>query len=238
MKKMLGIALGLAMLAPLAFGQTNVLSQNAVGYVKVKVPGNGRLNLCRLDFLPLNPAVPNTIGNIVGDQLPAGSNAFIWDPTLNGGLGGYILQNKSARSGWPTAGAPEVETGDAFWLQTPAADATSYDVYLMGEVPGANNNSETKTIAGLAGFDAVGYPYPAAIAFSNTTLQTALPSGANVFFWQVDNNPQGYAFFNKSARSGWSSAALAFVIQPGTAFWVENPGAPINWTETKPYAWP
>ena len=238
MKKLLGIACVVAVTAPLAFAQTNVLSQNAVGYVRVTVPGSGDLNLCRLDFLPLDPLVPNNVANVVGDQLPAGSSAFIWDSTLNGGVGGYVLVAKGARAGWPTtgAGAMEIDQGVAFWLKTPEADLTDYNVYLMGEVPGANNDSETKTIAGLQGLDAVGYPYPAAIAFGDTTLQTALPGGATVFFWDVD--AQGYQFFSKGARAGWTAEALDFVIEPGTSFWVQNPGAAVDWTEVKPYVWP
>ena len=234
MKKILGIACAVAMAAPLAFGQASVFSQNAVGYVRVKVPAQGELNLVRQDFLPLDPSVPPNMLNLVGDQLPTGSNAFIWDSTANEGLGGYIFEQKSARGGW--GNGTEIAPGQAFWLQTPAADPNDYFVYLMGEVPGANNDSEEVTIAGVAGFDAVGYGFPAAIAFGDTDLAEKLPTNSNVFFWNVET--QGYQFFQKQARGGWPNDALDFVIEPGTSFWVENVGAPIDWVESKPYAWP
>ena len=240
MKKILGIACAVAMAAPLAFGQASVFSQNAVGYVRVKVPGSGDLNLCRLDFLPLDPNVPNNVLNVIGDQLPVNSSVFIWDSTLNEGAGGYIPVTKGARAGWPStgAGATEIDQGVAFWLQTPASDPNDYFVYLMGEVPGANNDSESKTLAisGAGLLDAVGYPFPAAIEFGNTTLADALPANASVFFWDVDE--QEYQPFTKGARAGWSAAAESWVIEPGSSFWVQNPGAPVDWTEAKPYPWP
>lgn len=240
MKRLLGIACTVAMAAPLAFGQASVFSQNAVGYVRVNVPRGvaplGGLALVRLDFEPLDPLAPNNTINVLGDQVPTGSRVHVWRSDI-GGTGGYCSETKT-RSGWP-ASCGVIERGEAFWIEIPPAAAEpSYNVYLMGEVPGANNDSETLTINVATGIDAVGYPYPAAIAWADTTIAAPLPAGARIHFWNISGpSAQSYTSHTKT-RSGWPTAALDTIIEPGTAFWIENPGAAVDWTEAKPYAWP
>jgi hypothetical protein len=242
MKRILGLVCGIALVAPLAFGQTNVLSQNAVGYVKVTIPDGG-LALVRHDFEALDPAVSNTMKNLIGDQLPNDSVAYIWDVSS-----GYVIETKGGRSGdWPANGR-EVFRGEAFWLQVPPASGQAeWDVYLMGEVPGANNGSESSTVTGINNVDAVGYPFPAAVVWGTTSLANDLPNGSEIFFWDIDGSlganggaGQGYVSYAKGGRSGdWGTEGNNVVIEPGTAFWVlVGDSSTIDWTETKPYTWP
>ena len=233
MRRILGTALGLIMMAPLAHGQ-NVLSQNAVGYVRVTIPDGG-LALLRPDFEQIDPSVPADMFNLIGDQLPDGSLAHIWDVTTSS----YVSELKGGRSGaWPNPGR-EVARGEAFWLQVPSGSGQAeWDVYIMGEVPGTNNASESSTVTGIAGVDAVGYPFPAAVTWSNTTLSAQLPNGSAMHIWNIAT--QSYDSFTKGGRAGdWGPVGNAVVIEPGTAFWVDVADASvIDWTEVKPYDWP
>lgn len=233
MNKILGLALGVALAAPVAFGQTNVLSQNAVGYVKVTIPDGG-LALIRPDFEQLDPSVPADMNNLIGDQLPNGSQAHIWDV----GTSAYVTELKGGRAGaWPNPGRV-VERGEAFWLEIPdSSGQADWDVYIMGEVPGANNNSETSSVLAISGVDAVGYPFPAAIVWGETSLATNLPLDSLLHLWNIDT--QSYESFLKGGRGGDWGAAETKVIEPGTAFWVEvGDASVIDWTEAKPYNWP
>lgn len=238
MRNIFILALCMTIMATLSYGQTNVLSQNAVGYVKVTVPRDG-LALVRLDFLPIDPADDPIIANIIGDQLPILSKAHIWDSDAGaGGLGGYISVTKTL-SGWPTTGngATPINQGDAFWLEVPASAAEpEYDVYLMGEVPGKNNNQETNTVFGSGGVDAIGYPYPSAIAWGDTTLAPVLPPTSKLHIWDPYKDGIGGYDSRTKTISGWGTAN-DIIIEPGTAFWVETASS-FEWDEEKPYTWP
>ena len=69
MKKTIIALAVIALVAPLAFGQ-EVLSRNAVGYVKVTAP-KGKFTLVSMDFVDMGGG--KTASDILGDQLPAGS---------------------------------------------------------------------------------------------------------------------------------------------------------------------
>lgn len=228
MKKLTVLILAIALVCPLAFGQTQVLSRNAVGYVKVTVASNG-YNLVRIDFEGLGD--DTTVSNVIGEQLPNGSFVHIWDRSLKT----YVSVQKPLRGGaW---GANVLNRGDAFWLRVPGLVATSneYTVFLMGEVPDTFGGGGTSSIPNLTGIDAIGYAYPAEIRWVDTELASNAPNGAFLHVWNGSN----YLSYQKPLRGGWPSAASNVVLHPGQAFWY-RPGSSVTqtWTETKPYTWP
>jgi len=223
--KRIVVILAVLLVASAAFAQSNqVLSRNAVGYVKTSVASNG-LQLVALNFESLDGA-DVTIDELIGDQIPGGSYAFIWDSA--GGL--YQTEIKSSRSGAWSPNTNPIMPGVGFWLEVPAGvPSNSYDVYLMGEVPSSTNY--VKTIP--TSYDCVGYMYPVSTLWTNTQLAQDLVGGSFLFMW----NGTGYDTHQKSARSGaWSDPSL--VIEPGEGFWINNVGASFDWDETKPYTWP
>lgn len=225
MKKLLSLVAAALVMGTMAYGQTNVLSQNAVGYVKVTVDA-GDLALVRNDFVNIDGS-PVTIPTLLGDQVPANSVAHVWDRVG----GSYASVTKGGR-GWPAGATNELMRGDAFFLQIPAAAAeASYDVYLLGEVPA----DAEATVANIQ-VDAIGYPYPAAVNWTATTLSESMAASDTLHVW--DQATQTYVSITKGGR-GWPAAADTVVIEPGQAFWVETAAAtPADWTETKPYDWP
>ena len=225
MKKFVCLLVGVATMATVAMAQTSVLSQNAVGYVKVTIDA-GDLALVRYDFEQIDGS-DAVLSTVIGDQLPAGANAFVWDRAAKS----WSVASKGAR-GW----APDavIARGDAIFLSVPAAAALpSYDVYLMGEVPGANNESDTTVIDNVEG-DAIGFPYPAALELGAMDATTQAGTGASVFLW--DQVAQSWASpITKGAR-GWSANPT---IEPGQGFFIVTAlGTPVDVTEVKPYEWP
>lgn len=223
MKRMISLAVGSLVMATMAFGQTNVLSQNAVGYVKVTIePGD--LALLRYDFEQID-ASPSTLSNTIGDQVPNGSNAYLWDRSAKS----WVIAAKGSR-GWSPDSA--ITRGDAFFLQVPAGGATA-EVFMLGEVPGSNNGADTTVIDNVEG-DAIGFPYPAATTLSAMDIANQAASGANVYLWDQVNQAWS-APVNKGSR-GWSSDP---VIEPGQGFFITTSiGSLVDATETKPYTWP
>ena len=220
MRKALVLALGVALIAPLAFAQTNVLSQNAVGYVKRTV-NPGEFDYIQIPFVTIDGST-NKVSDVFGD-LPDGSNVLTWDP-----VGQTYIQSSKSFFGW----APDVDLvlGQGFFLQIPGTEAAPVDVYLLGEVP-SDATVDIPLVSG-GGFAAVGVPYPAALTIETSGLDAALVSGDSVLVWDIVG--QGYVQVSKSFF-GWAPANTP--LNPGDGFFVQA-AAGGTYTETKPYSWP
>ncbi|MCP5489142.1 MAG: hypothetical protein H7A43_10910 [Verrucomicrobia bacterium] len=227
MKKVTLALVGLAFAGSCAFAQTNqVLSRNAVGYVKVEVD-KGELALVRMDFENLQ-GVDNTVTNLIGDQLPSGSSVLLWDKVAQQ----YTAENK-IRSGW-SPGTNVITRGTSMFLKPSATAASNtYTVFLMGEVPD-RFTAPTTTVLGVTGLNPLGFPYPVQVAWTNTGLAKNSVSGDSLLVW--DQNIQNYVAYNRT-RSGWG-AGETLVLQPGQGFWFRNVTSTQDWSEVKPYTWP
>jgi len=235
MKKTLVAVLGMAMMAPMAWAQTNVLSQNAVGYVKITVPGNGGLVLIRHDFENIDGS-PSTIASIIGDQMADGTTVFKWDRSAGQYATGAVYTDLGPGLQFWTNDQP-IERGDAMFVVN-GAGAPATEVYLLGEVPGDNNGAATTPVANSYGF--VGYPYPAAVDFDTTDIATQAPDGAVLFRWDpITQNYISPGPVKTDLGPGlvfWTPAGT--VIAPGEAFFLDAGGATPSATETKTYAFP
>jgi len=240
MKRSIGISLGILLACgSVSFAQTNVLSQNAVGYVKVSI-NEDELEMVSYDFLDID-GNPTTISDVAGDQLPVGSRAFLWNPAGQS----FVIENfqaglKAAADAWAPDSNP-IAPGDGLFLEAATGGASaSYDVFMTGEVPGENNNSGTSTVAIADGLSLSGYPYPANVAWTSTTLAAGATVGDRFIGW--DSAGQSYDIANfqpglKAAADAWSNPGE--IIEPGNGFFYDNSsGGGYDWTELKPYAFP
>jgi len=196
----------------------DVTSVNVVGFNKIAI-GPGKLALVTLPFESFGDS---TLQDLVGDQLPVGSSAFIWDRATKS----YISAGRT-KAGWSTTDV--IYRGDGFWLKNGGV-ATNF-VSFMGEVPAEYNNAATTTIAQLTGINAVGYAYPTDVVWTNTTLSQASVVGDSLFLW--DEVAQTYQSYGKT-KAGWNTPA-GLTISAGRAFWIKTT-ATIDWTEVAPYS--
>lgn len=215
MKKMMLVMAAGAMLTAAVSQADTVTSVNVVGYYSVTIPNNGLALVTPV----LESFEPGTIGDLVGDQLPPGSDAFIWNRISDS----YIADSRG-RGGWTSTNL--ILRGDAVWLR-PTPGSGEITVTFMGEVPGSYNEADTTTVFNIAGADAVGYSYPVDILWTNTALSV---SATDLFVWDIDL--QTYVAYSKG-RGGWG-AADTLEIKAGNAFWV-NVSAPTDWEEVAPY---
>jgi hypothetical protein len=220
MKKMLLVSAASALfVAGSALAQSEtVTSVNVVGYHSVTIPNNGLALVTPV----LESFDPGTIGDLVGSQVPGGTEAFIWDRVSN-----TYITDSLGRGGWGSTNI--ILRGDAVWLKPPA-ESGDVTVTFMGEVPASYNAAGTTTVTSISGLDAVGYSYPVDVLWTNTALAAALPGGAEVFVWNLTN--QTYDTYSKG-RGGWG-VGDSLVIKAGMAFWV-NGADPTDWTEEAPY---
>lgn len=218
MKRILIIVAVVAMAASISYGQTQVLSRNAVGYVRLTA-ATGTFNFVSHNFVNIDGAAI-TVTNLLGDQVPAGSIVYLWNEATQG----YISESR-APFGW-TPGTNIIERGRGFWLKmADSAASNQYQIYLMGEVPDATNSDNA-----VIGFNMVGYPYPVETYWTNTDLAKNAAVGDIVYFW----TGSGYGSASLSPI-GWIPATN--MVTPGMGFWFKSSAA-VAWDETKPYTWP
>lgn len=220
MKKMLLVmAAGVFVAAGTAQAQSEtVTSVNVVGYYSITIPTNGLALVTPV----LESFQAGTLADLLGSQLPAGTEAFIWDRSSKG-----YISTSMGRGGWTATNI--ILRGDAVWLRPPAGTGP-HTITFMGEVPGDYNNAGTTTVDNISGIDAVGYSYPIDIDWTNTALSIAAPAASELLVWNIVT--QGYDIFSKG-RAGWSTPA-SYKIKAGQGFWIRS-ASPLNWEEVTPY---
>jgi len=255
MRKVFVLASVLALAGSLSYGQvTQVVSRNAVGYVRVDVPANG-LNLAAIPFFEVGDDGKHTVGEVMGGQLNGGftfgsaDNVLKWDKSNQA----YIIFWKSTFTGqWRQfpEGSETTNTlnpGEGFWISN--IQSTSQVVYMMGEVPDANTiPSGDADVEGVAGLTMLSYAFPTEIALTSTTLEATATKGFtfgsadNLLAWDVTN--QAYVIywisqFGGSWRKFPEGSSTTETLKPGQGlFYSRFSGGPFTWTESKPYTWP
>ncbi len=222
MKKTTAILLGTLIASSAAFAQSNVLSRNAVGYIKHSFGSGFSVIQNTFESMGAPIAISNTFAT-----LPNSSKIHLW----NGSSYQTITKNFL---GWGAAGSNTLDRGSAVWVELPLSVGTNlYDVYIMGEVPDSTTAPITE-VGATPGFNFVGFPYPVATAWSNTSFAAASPNSSKLHVW----NGSGYQTFTKNFL-GWGAGA-AYVLEPGQGFWLEWPSSAVstNLNVTKPYEWP
>ncbi len=229
MNKSLVLAAGLAILATSSFAQTQVLSRNAVGYVKIDAVRSNFYYIAN-NFFSLDGAnVPITVTNLLGQQVPAGTLVNVWDPVAQT----YRPENKIGTAWFP--GTNRLFPGRGFWIKIPNnAPSNSYAVYLMGEVPD-KNTLPTNTATVLPGFNAIANPYPTSMRFTNSVVAKSGVAGDIAIFW----NPNNQTYGGQENRIGSTWFPGTNMLIPGQGFWYKSiRSTNFTWIEPKPYTWP
>lgn len=230
MKKLLVAALGLAV-ATSAFAQTNqVLSRNAVGYIKTTTEPN-KIYLLSAPFVNIVDGTDkHSLTNLLAG-VPNGTIVSAWDDAAQT----YVSYSKSARGVWlGDAPTSKVVRGASFFVKIPATAGTN-DLYIMGEVPDATT-APTTTQSRAAGITFSSHPYPVAVSLTGTAFAVAAPNNTIVSVW--DSGAQAYVSYSKSARGVWLGDAPTATVAAGQGLIIKSAAAASNWTETKPYTWP
>jgi hypothetical protein len=224
MKKiLLASALVLAIAVSAAVAQ-EVLSQNAVGYIKVNLPANKFVSVAQ----PLNNMgkAENKFGETsVAQEAPVGTYVFFWDTTIQGWGGGL----KSAK-GWAGGQSNRVVApGEGYFLKSPK-DA---EVTITGEVP--DEPTADRVIPGNNAFGTLANPYPVDFKFGESDAAKNASVGSYVFFWDI--GIQGWGGGLKSAK-GWAGGQSNRVVQAGEGFFLKEKETVTTVTTKKPYTWP
>lgn len=205
-------------------------SSSAVGVIKKTIPANK----LALISVPLDQESDEGEGFVFQSvpaisNMPVGSIVNFWD-TQNQK---WILQTKSAKSGWGVQKNRLVAPGECFFIKNPGS--TDYELVVSGEVP---SDASISRVLPAAALQVVANPYPVPMVFTNFTFAQTLPNGSVANFWDVEN--QKWILQTKSAKSGWGVQKNR-EIAPGEGLFVKpstNVTTATTWTETRPYTWP
>ena len=235
MKKTLWIAMVGALAASvIAASAQEVLSANAVGYIKKTLPANAKLIALSA---PLDSMTESTIvfgRTSIAQEAPVGSVVYFWDPVLQVWAGGA----KSAAGGgrWAAAQSNKViASGEAFFMKGAVGDIDR-EITITGEVPA--DAALARAIPGGALLGTVGNPFPVDFKFGTSSLASNAAPGSVVYFW--DEALQTWAGGAKSAAGGgrWAAAQSNRVVLAAEGFFLKEANPGYAWTNSKPYTWP
>ena len=236
MKKTLVIAAAVAMAAcVVALAQSEVLSQNAVGYVKKTVPAAGKFAIVVHSLDSMDGGAIKFTNTSIAAELPIGSKVYFWN--VNAWDPGSLGTDKSGNRVWSgSAPTKTLVDGEAFFLQTANTQLVDVVVTIAGEVPA--DGSIGRSITGSNYFTSAGNPYPVSAVFTNTSLASNMPIGSTVYFWKTNFWDPGSLGTDKSGNRVWSGSAPGKTLEPGEGFFIKNPSNALTWTVDKPYTWP
>ena len=230
MKKTLWIAIAGALVASvLAASAQEVLSGNAVGYIKKTLPAHGKLVALSA---PLNSMTESTIvfgRTSIAAEAPVNSVVYFWDPTLQVWSGG----GKSSK-GWGGAQSNRViASGEAFFMKGDPASGSPVEITITGEVPAVPTLA--RAIPGGNSLGTIGNPYPVDFKFGESSLALNASVNSVVYFW--DEALQVWSGGGKSSK-GWGGAQSNRVVLAAEGFFLKEFGSVTSWTNTRPYTWP
>ena len=228
MKKALWIVMAAALaVAVVAASAQEVLSANAVGYIKKTLPAGGKLVAMSIPLDSMTNASLVFGETSVAEEAPIGAGVSFWDP-----IGQTWISGGKSSKGWGSYGSQVLQPGEGFFMKGDPAAVSDVEVTITGEVP-----SDAQLSRAIPGGDALGTlanPYPVDFVFGTSTVASNAPVGSGVAFWDVDG--QTWISGGKSSK-GWGSYGDQ-VIFAGEGFFLKVPGSATTWDVDKPYTWP
>ena len=230
MKKTLWIAMVGALVASVvAASAQEVLSANAVGYIKKSLPAGGDLVAMSI---PLDSMTETNIvfgRTSVAQEAPVGATVSFWDEGAQVWIGGL----KSTKGWQPGQSNKVIAAGEGFFLKGAVAAVDPIDVTITGEVP--PDGTIPRAIVGGGTLGILANPYPVDFKFGESDLAQQASVGSTVSFWDEVN--QVWVGGLKSTK-GWQPGQSNKVVAAGESFFLREPASGMTWNAAKPYTWP
>ncbi len=233
MKKTLWIAIVGALAASVvAASAQEVLSANAVGYIKKTLPANAKYIMVTVPLNDMN-ASSNVFGRTsIAQEAPQGATVYFWNTALQ-----QWDPGSKGQKGWAPAQSNKVVlAGEGFFLKGSNAAPANVDVTISGEVPdNPIGEPVLRAIPGSGAFGTLANAYPVDFKFGESDVAKNATSNSTVYFWnevsqQWDPGSKG--------QKGWAPAQSNKVVQAGEGFFLKESQNVTVWTNVKPYTWP
>ncbi len=235
MKKTMWIAMVGAFAASIvAASAQEVLSANAVGYIKRTVPAGGGFQTFAVSLNSMTES-SNVFGRTsIAAEAPRGTTVYFWSLTPTPGW----LSSTKGLSGWNAVYSNRVVApGEGFMLKSATTSTVPIEVTITGEVPDVDPLSVA--IVGSSNLNMVANSYPVDVTFGQTLLAINAARGSVASFWDTTlNGGKGGWLSTTKGLSGWNAVYSNRVVQAGEGFMLKEAGVSRVWTNAKPYTWP
>ena len=234
MKKTLWIAMiGALAASVVAASAQEVLSANAVGYIKKTVPAGGKFVTVAM---PLDSMTETNIvfgRTSVAQEALVGSYVYFWNESLQAWGGGA---KRAGVLGWqPAQSNYVVKPGEGFLLKSPTNSVDSMDVTITGEVP--SDASLQRAIIGNDHIGVLANAYPVDFKFGESDVAKNASVGSYVYFWNESLQAWGGGA-KRVGVLGWQPAQSNYTVKAGEGFFLKEKSTVNVWTVAKPYTWP
>ena len=227
--------------ALVAVAQTQVSSNNIVGYFKLTVDRGG-LYMLRSDF-DTGSTDLMTPTSVFGSSLPVGTEVYAWNnQTQSYSISKYSIVYskppviKPIATNWSLS--VEISRGKGFWLKVPTnAPESSYTIYIMGQVP----TNQTETIQIAQGLNMTAYAFPSEVLWTNTALAKSATVNDEVYLWNPVSKSYSIGKYSiqyskppviKAIATNWTIPTMTIPV--GKSVWYKS-AKPKEWTEPRPY---
>ena len=236
MKKTMWIAMVGAFAASIvAASAQEVLSANAVGYIKRTLPAGGQLVAMSI---PLDSMTETNIvfgRTSVAQEAPPNSMVYFWDPGTQKWISG--LKSPAGGGRWGAVQSNYVvQAGEGFFMKGPATNTANVEVTITGEVPA--DPSLARAIPGSGALGTVGNPYPVDFKFGESDLAKNATPNSLVYFWNVAGQTWVSGLKSPAGGGRWGAVQSNYVVQAGEGFFLKEYAGVTTWTNVKPYTWP
>lgn len=230
MKKLMSLVALAVVGSVVAASAQEVLSANAVGYVKRTVPAGGKFQIVSVPFANIasEDGSYKFSDTQIASDLPLLSEVMFWDDAQQS----WVTGRKTGK-GWTGLPTTPLKAGEAFFLKSPDSSTDDVEVTAAGEVP-ADATLSRAYVGGGSALSTAASAYPVDVKFADTELADALPLLSEVMFWDAEG--QSWSTARKTGK-GWTGVP-AEPIQAGEGFFVKSAGAAGTWDAVKPYTWP
>ena len=212
-----------------------VLSVNAVGFIQTECPA-GEYTALSYPFYGTDDDAGGTAwtNTPIAQDAAAGSTVYFWNTQTKNWDYGTLTKTARATNWAAAVRTKKILPGEMF-LYKPNEDQA---IMITGEVPDEGQLEVNINAAG--DYSALGYPYPAEIAWTNTPIALNANGGDTVYFWNTQTKNWDYGTLTKTARAtNWASSVRAKVVAPGEGFFFKAAsGDATTASFERPYDWP
>ena len=234
MKKTLWIAIVGALAASvIAASAQEVLSANAVGYIKKTLPPAGKIISVSIPLNNMSEA-SNVFGRTsIGQEAPEGTYVYFWNESNQIWQGS--VKRASPKFWQPRESNHVVLAGEGFFLKSSVTQAVEREVTITGEVP--DDPSLTRYVIGSNNIATLANPFPVDMKFGTSSIASNATVGSYVYFWNTSNQIwQGSA--KRASPKFWQPRESNTVVLAAEGFFMKEVSNVTSWVGTKPYTWP
>jgi len=184
--------------------------------------------------LDIVPPDENTLNDILGTQLTAGTNPGNGDRIYSYVSGGWQQSYLRVSTGW-TGTLASFEVDNGYWIKVTEGNPQNI-LTLVGEV----SSAASREVQLVQAYNMVGNGYPETVALNDTGLDAVLTAGTNPGnadkIYEYIATPTGSSWKQAYLRAGTGWLGTLTHLTPGKGYWIyKQASGTVTWYYPRPY---